>query len=504
MGRNYLAGFGQALIIFGLPLLAFVISASAIAEAKLTAIPEGLTVAGTRGTDEVRTLVLKPETTTQSWKLTPIDLPRKDGLVVFPASLIEPNPPSKTQIPNNELISIPIQFSLSRAPASGQFSGNLLVRYDGGDMIIPLTLTIKDPPWIPLLLIVAGVFAGLALSTYQAEGLDRDEVIVQVERLRVQMQGDESFRSIFSPESNPFLNKINGVLAKADTALADKKWEETRSFINTARVIWDKWRSDKSEWMRLLNYKQEELDRLLDQQISIEIPYGKSVKRNLENAVAQLPEYDSPQQFGERLQDIGQQINRYLQGQQQIDRLSLLRNRMNAISQAIESRKNFWSEKSIALQNQLNHLSPSDKDSFAVWKQEVDTDLEQLNQEIKEIEKRESKEEMQESSVISTRDIEIKNFQKEQVLEIPFISTRRLEESPEQAEKRLRWSRQALKWIAVFSLTGVGFNQLYVSNATFGETWFGDYFTLIAWGFGAEVSRESITKVLQRFRPPGA
>jgi hypothetical protein len=504
MGNNHLITFRIGLVILGFPLLTFLMSFSAIAETKLTTIPERLTVAGTRGIDEVRTLVLKPAETTQNWKLTPIDLPRQDGLAVFPASFIHADPSSGAQIPGNDLVSIPIRFSLSDASASGQFSGNLLMRYNGGDIAIPLTLTIKDPPWIPLILIVAGVFAGLALSTYQAEGLDRDEVIVQIERLRVQMQADDDFRSAFSPNNNPFQNRINGLLTRVDTALADKKWEESRSLANATRALWDKWRSDKSEWLRLLKYKHEELDSRLDQELSTGIPYGKAVQHNLENAVIQLPEYDNPQRFGEKLQDIGQQIDQYLQCQQQIDRLSLLRNQMSKMQQAVESKKSFWNGKVVALREQLDYLLPTDKESFVAWKQEVDINLKQIIQEMEELEKMEASEEMEKRLFISTRDANITNSQKERVLDLPFISTRKLEERPEQAEKRIRWNRQALKWIAIISLTGIGFNQLYVSNTTFGANWFGDYFTLLAWGFGAEVSRESVTKVLQRFRLPGA
>jgi hypothetical protein len=44
---------------------------------------------------------------------------------------------------------------------------------------------------------------------------------------------------------------------------------------------------------------------------------------------------------------------------------------------------------------------------------------------------------------------------------------------------------------------GSGFNQLYVENPTFGANPWKDYFALLAWGFGAEASRESIIKITQ-------
>ncbi|MGI0486441.1 hypothetical protein ACN4EK_13460 [Pantanalinema rosaneae CENA516] len=495
-------GIRQGLVAAVLPALTFLVAASALAEPKLTTVPDGLTVSGTRGFDEVRTVILKPSATTQNWKLTSVDLPRKDGVAIFPAALVQPDPTQGAQIPASDLVSIPVRFQLSHAPASGQFSGVLLVRYDGGDTTVPVTLTVKDPPWIPILLIVLGVVVGLALSTYQAEGLDRDEITVQIERLRVQMQANEKFNAAFSPENNPFLNQVNGLLVKVATALEGKKWEEARSLANSARAGWDKWQVNEAEWLRLLKYKQDELNSRFDQDQGLpsEIPYGKAVKHSLDDAVLQMPEYDSPKQFAEKLQTIGQQIDRYLQGQQQIDRLSLLRNRMDKLSGISDVKKTVWGEGLVALQTQLGYLLPTDDERFAAWMQEIDATLKEMNQAIEQAETTEGSER---GLMIVTRDVGIINHQYERVLDSPFISSRKPGEKLERAETRLNWNRQALKWIAITSLAGVGFNQLYVSNSTFGANWFGDYFMLLAWGFGAEVSRESVTKVLQRFRLPG-
>ena len=44
---------------------------------------------------------------------------------------------------------------------------------------------------------------------------------------------------------------------------------------------------------------------------------------------------------------------------------------------------------------------------------------------------------------------------------------------------------------------GAGFTEMYLKQATFGEKPFGDYFSLLAWGFGAEASREAIAKAVE-------
>jgi hypothetical protein len=57
--------------------------------------------------------------------------------------------------------------------------------------------------------------------------------------------------------------------------------------------------------------------------------------------------------------------------------------------------------------------------------------------------------------------------------------------------------------IAVVFLAGAGFRQLYVDQPTFGANPWKDYFALLAWGFGAEATRDAVTKVVQGWGLPG-
>ena len=60
--------------------------------------------------------------------------------------------------------------------------------------------------------------------------------------------------------------------------------------------------------------------------------------------------------------------------------------------------------------------------------------------------------------------------------------------------KAFAWSSYT---IALLLLIGAGFSELYVENETFGEQAFRDYFALLAWGFGAEASRDAISKAIE-------
>jgi hypothetical protein len=51
--------------------------------------------------------------------------------------------------------------------------------------------------------------------------------------------------------------------------------------------------------------------------------------------------------------------------------------------------------------------------------------------------------------------------------------------------------------LALLLLALVGFNELYANNPTFGAVWLTDYLALLAWGFGAEATRASVTNLVQ-------
>jgi len=55
----------------------------------------------------------------------------------------------------------------------------------------------------------------------------------------------------------------------------------------------------------------------------------------------------------------------------------------------------------------------------------------------------------------------------------------------------------------VLLLAGAGFGELYVTRATFGSNAWGDYFSLLAWGFGAEATRAAITDLVRGWGLPG-
>ena len=68
---------------------------------------------------------------------------------------------------------------------------------------------------------------------------------------------------------------------------------------------------------------------------------------------------------------------------------------------------------------------------------------------------------------------------------------------PEKAHRKLKIFAWLSYAVALILLIGTGFNEMYLKNETFGERPFADYFSLLAWGFGAEASREAIANAIK-------
>jgi hypothetical protein len=80
---------------------------------------------------------------------------------------------------------------------------------------------------------------------------------------------------------------------------------------------------------------------------------------------------------------------------------------------------------------------------------------------------------------------------------LPGVRVRSLEQAAVAAGQRLRWFMWLTCFITVVLLALAGFVELYSTRANFGSNGLGDYFALLAWGFGAEATRSAIADMVQ-------
>ncbi|MEH2005508.1 hypothetical protein [Nostoc sp.] len=483
MKRSQKTMIGLFMLTLGLVLAAPI----AEAEPKVTLNPSSLTVVKTqcpvffKCLPVKRNLLVQTNEAIANLQIITLDLNRADSSAVVLASAIHPTLSAKSVQPKQPL-TVPVEFDLNQI-RSGEYSGQLLVVYDNGELSTPVIMRLKDHWFFPLLVLLLGVALGIGVTSYRSDGMPRDEIVVQVGRIRTQMQADSELVQSFQ-------GKIAGHLIDVETTLASKRWDEARQAVTQAQTIWDKWRKEREDWVALLNYLSELFDSL--KSLDGDAPYVQGVRSQLENAKRQAPDRENTQKFREELNNLRQQITRYKQGQAKLDQFNNLRNELTQLApQKDESLRRI----SQGLQYELDALLSSDENAFKEWQKKIDNQIEELDTAIKHQAPAQTR-----GTLITARDA---NYTTPPMLPNPVPEVTSIQPSPKQAARNIYWFNWLGYAIAVGLLAGAGFGQLYATQPMFGANGWSDYFTLLAWGFGAEATRDAITKVVRDWKLPG-
>ncbi|QKQ75229.1 hypothetical protein [Nostoc sp. TCL240-02] len=483
MKRSQKTMIGLFMLTLGLVLVV----PSVQAEPKVTLNPSSLTVVGTqcpvffKCPPVKRHLLIQTNEAIANLQLITLDLNRADSSAVISASTIRLTLPTKSVEPKQPL-TIPVEFDFNKI-RSGEYSGQLLVVYDNGELSAPVIVRLKDHWLFPLLVLLLGVGLGIGVSAYRNDAMPRDEIVVQVGRIRTQMQADSELAQAFQ-------RKIAGHLIEVETTLAAKRWDDARQAVTQAQAVWDKWRKEREDWVALVNYLSELFDSL--KALNSDASYVQAVHSQLENAKRQTADKETTQKFREDLDYLRQQITWYKQGQAKLEQFNILR---NELTQLVPHQDESLRRRSQGLQNDLDELSPSDKEAVKGWQQKVNNAIDELDKEIKQQPPTETG-----STQITARDA---NYITPPMLPNPVPEVISAQPSPKQAAQNIYWFNWLSYAIAVGLLAGAGFGQLYASQPMFGANGWSDYFTLLAWGFGAEATRDAITKVVRDWKLPG-
>jgi hypothetical protein len=252
-----------------------------------------------------------------------------------------------------------------------------------------------------------------------------------------------------------------------------------------AETIWVKWRRGRVDWLAQIAYRTELTQRLED--FNVDAPYMQAVQRGVEDAAREAPDLDSPDQFRERLNVLAQEINRYARLQAQMLELNQLRNQLPA------NETQPWRLKAQSLERRLDALLPSDLSSHTDLQTEIECAVAELTQLV-------SQRSEPDATVRGVTDIGTSVLHL--VSPAPSALPASVEEVMLDARSRLWLFTRATYVIAVVLLAGVGFGELYVSRPAFGANAWGDYFALVAWGFGAEASRAAIAEMMRGWGLP--
>jgi hypothetical protein len=460
--------------VVGLFVLGWVLmSAHAIyARNGIEIAPSQLTLTGMRGAVEKRTLLLRTSDPVTNLQVITLDLTRADGVSVLSANTITAVLSADTMEADG-LLTIPFTLDLQDAP-SGEFQGELLISYDGGTMTVPITVRVKDFWIAPLIVLLVGVVLSAGVSIYRTRGKPRDEILVRMEQIRTQVKSDAQLVPQFQARIEVWFVDVNA-------ALQAEKWTEARDALDQAEAVLLRWRKGRMDWLEEFEYAAELEQRL--EAMNAEAAYIQTVERGLKDVTRNAPNLEGPDKLGDQLYALAQQIDRYLQLQSNLDKLNKLRNRLST------DQDEQWRSNILELQWRLNSLKPDDKTAYQALFSEIETAIAELTKLV-------SQTGGLERVAKGARDMDI-TIPK---LTPPAPSAHALSEGTNplsDARTRLRvfiWGSYA---IAVALLAGAGFGELYVANSTFGANAWGDYFALLAWGFGSEATRAAVTEMIK-------
>lgn len=479
-GRTTTRLIRLVIIGLGVMVLGILSAGKASGQTEITIEPAQLTVAGMHGKKvETRNIFLRTPIPIKNFQIITSDLNRTDGSAVLPAEAIFLQKTLVNQTKANEL-TIVVGFNLQKILSSGEFSGKLRLSYQDGEQIIPVTVRVKDNWLLPLIVLLIGTALGVGVSIYRNQGRPRDEILVRVSQLSNQIKDDPDLA-----KARAFQSYVEAYLVDVKMALQTENWEEAKNAVKQAENIWSKWNKGRSNWLTQLAYRDEINQRLQD--LNPSFPFVQFVRRSLEDVVRHLPDLETPSKLSESLDIISQQINRYFQLQTKIKQINSL------CSVLPEEQTNLWQSRTQVLEQQLNNSQPSELTADTQLQTNVEAALTEITQLVAQ----------QQATMAISKGLPQLALTPPLIAPAPSTSLLSWEKTTSGADQRLKAFTLVSYAIAIIFLTGAGFSQLYDDKPTFGANPWKDYFALLAWGFGAEATRDAVTKVMQGWGLPG-
>ena len=517
--------------------LFFVFSGALAAQDVLSITPAQLTLNGVRGQSLSRSLVVQSVTPLSELTLIPLELTSAEGHVLVPA--LADNATLPTDLMSNAPLSVPIRVDLAGV-AAGVYSGEILMTYTGGSRSVPVQVSVKAQPWWPVAVLVAGVALGIGVTSYRARGRPRDEVMVRLGQLRTQMKIDEELRAL----GTPFYDRLTAELVDVEVALEAQQWEQAQTAAEEAAVVWTRWRRGRPDWIVQLTAYAGFVEWLAAANAGGR--YVTELRQAAEDIHRNAPDLDGPQTLRAQMLPLTDLANTFMELQARIEMLA----RMGAHGAA----------QAAAYQQQLIHQSPLDSSAeqalqtlagsvaaavtklrradvaamlahyrelagddpaealvaaLVTYQTRIDTlpansdtvylELRaDLDADIRTAQLAAGHDALLDGTAagrFSSGDAVAKGLvgliRPQLMAGLPQVRVHSLEDEALSARRRMRWFTWVTYGVAVVVLTLAGFVELYSARPDFGAKGVSDYFTLLAWGFGAEAARSAVADMIQ-------
>ncbi len=444
------------------------------AENSVIITPNIVTISTTRGENESRTIVLRTDKPLSNIKVTALDLYNTEGNKVLPASSLQINS-SINQTDTNDLIKIPLNFSFKNAP-SGEFKGEIIINNQDNQWVIPVIVKVKEPLYLPLLILIFGLGLGMTVSAYSSGGKLSDEITVNLDKLRTQINSDEQ-------EARTFYTRIDSYLRIAQSAQNAKQFPDAEAEITKARETWRKWLEDRPYWLIQFDYYDQLKERLNQDDLSSPCLYIQTISRDLEDCLQRSPDLANATELNEKLDQLSQQLNLYL-------KLKIQLNKLRNLAILAEGEESYqWEDQADEFEQILNTLLPSNTNELKSLNDNIEKIIVDLRKVLSETPQtlvaKDVDGSSQPQSNLMLQPLQVNDSRTSDLSGINLLT--QIASLWQTAQGRLRLFYLSSYLISFTVLAGSGFNELYLSKPTFGANGWGDYLTLLAWGFGLKL-----------------
>lgn len=437
------------------------------------------------------TLTLSDDSGNASVKAAASDLTRADSAATIPAAKIgvEPN---TVQVPNNAPAQVTITVNLAEVSANGEFTGKVYLYHETGRQVVPMTVRVKASPIFSWILMFAGVALGFWLTSYRLGGRVRDEVLLQANRLQSRVAADPELGNELIA-SQDFKACIEAKLKRIVSSVEDEDLDTAQAEVIEARKRWNRWEEYRDDWIAQFHYDKQlrnTVQEIRDENDIVTI-FMQGVEDGLNSVHRKLRtgQYEKPQTLSEDFSGIRQQLTFYTSAKDAVDKLQERRQQLS--DEGAET----WRLILEDLILNLDNSEPGQKEQNR-WQTLFDSTKAELEAEIAASQEVATPEEPS-LIILHERSGGIDTSSSKAMPLVPRVDGIVSSTQVKIARKNLWWFNQTSRIVAIVALTWLGMIELYAGKPTFGADPLRDYFALFAWGFGAELTRDSVVKATQ-------
>ncbi len=277
------------------------------AEQGVTVYPGNITIEGSKYDLPVRSLILTANQNISDLRFLSTDLESPAGKV-FSSDLIQATS-FGSRMENGSIQKVSIRIDLPNSTEAARYAGEFWFTSTNTTTRIPVSVTVKDGWFIPLLVLVIAVLASVLIFTYETRGKKRDQILQELGVLNYHVTNDPDLKAKYGSRLNPFHSYLKDQIDTIHTKIQAGEIDEADALLKTTGKAWEKWNTQRSGWINAFKNFERFLDRLNEVESLIqhddryprklikdprEIPFFKDMRDTLAAEYDAAPEAEKP------------------------------------------------------------------------------------------------------------------------------------------------------------------------------------------------------------------